>query len=377
MPTASACVHSKNEALDSNRIIDCVSGMTRKDKGVGFGFQKSERFSTSGRSEQSVDFNSTGKSIPSTRPSSTRPSTTGSQVRQTGTASTKNVTLYGKDRQMQLVGAQELARSNPLSSQWAASMGPSSKPKPFTNEELQRRRTMPLKSSVQYPLGPVIVVDEQLAADEARGRPNTSSFCKGRRSTPANWSGGRKGVDSPGPIYVPNETSYRLLSKKVTGSPNKMSIVMMPRETTGLKLGTEQRFAPGLGSFETMSAPNVSPGSFIYRPDTADEMVMPRRATPATFKPRRGPGSMDYSILKSNTPSSKYEKVNGSALDQLSVYSTQPPVSFGRAPRDSPKTEDFVFMSAPPTSKMQRRMYTPHSPASTGMHSHNQYYSWT
>jgi hypothetical protein len=138
---------------------------------------------------------------------------------------------------------------------------------------------------------------------------------------------------------------------------NTLSIIMMERQTTGLRLGKCKRFTPGMGSFETMvsfeidiererevlvmdgmqvfipifvlctsiillfpfffpllisltqqqpssylqSAPNVSPGPFVYHPEEADKIVLPSRTTPATFKPRRAHGSMEYDIMKGNT----------------------------------------------------------------------------
>jgi len=83
---------------------------------------------------------------------------------------------------------------------------------------------------------------------------------------------------------------------------------------------------------------------------------------------------LSYALFLANTtprPSADYDKVSGSALDAVSTYSGRSVVSFGKAIRTQPKTHDFIFMSAPPTSAGQRHMYLPNSPGSSGMHAHN------
>ena len=45
--------------------------------------------------------------------------------------------------------------------------------------------------------------------EHRRARPTTSSFSAGKRSEPTSWGGGRLGLDSPGPSYVPEEVPAR------------------------------------------------------------------------------------------------------------------------------------------------------------------------
>jgi len=245
-------------------------------------------------------------------------------------------------------------------------------PRPYTSEELSRRRSVhkgaslrrPLKiggqaSNFGYPRGPSIVVDEELAmlSEMARAaRPNTSSFSKGSRTTPSSWVPGRRNKESPGPVYLPEDPA----------SPPPL----------GLGLAKQHRFAPGVGSYITMSSSGLSPGPLEYRPDIADDVVMPSRATPATFKPRREAGDMNYSVLRAKNPGAKYN-VLGNALDTLSTVSTSSKVGFGKSRREQPLSQDFTYMSAPPTANGQRSPYNPRQVRSTGMHAHNQFTSWT
>lgn len=199
MPLSSDFKRSKNDPVDSTRVIDSVSSMTRAGKGVGFGASTSSRF---GDSMGSPTHSSSMKSP-------TRPHTTGnsslppcSPVSDTrsvssGKKSHGTISMYGKDRQLndqKSEGGIISRRSDPINSKWTASMGLGNKPKPFTSEELEQRRTQPLGRSGNNILGgggdhtsafsPVVIVDEELAAREARGqRPGsrTSSFCNGRR----------------------------------------------------------------------------------------------------------------------------------------------------------------------------------------------------
>jgi len=46
------------------------------------------------------------------------------------------------------------------------------------------------------------------------------------------------------------------------------------------------------------TAPDVSPGAFRYYPEDADNIVMPSRATPYTFKGRHASGDENYATLK-------------------------------------------------------------------------------
>jgi hypothetical protein len=180
MPLSSDFIRSKNDPVDSNRVIDSVTSMTRTGKGVGFGSQKSSRFGDSMNS-------------PMASPKTTRPRTSGSFPPSSPVSDNKSigsvsqtVSMYGKDRQIEVAGSdKQRSRSDPVNSEWTASMGTGSKPKPFTSEELERRRTQPMRTGTMgSAFSPVVIVDEELAAREAKGqRPGsrTSSFCNGRR----------------------------------------------------------------------------------------------------------------------------------------------------------------------------------------------------
>lgn len=91
-----------------------------------------------------------------------------------------------------------------------------------------------------------------------------------------------------------------------------------------------------------------------------------RPCWPKTPPPARALSSPRFALR----PGAQYDNVTGAALDALSSHSGRSVVSFGKAPRSEPKTGDFIFMSAPPTSAGQRHMYLPHSPGSDGPHAH-------
>lgn len=228
MPLSSDFKHSKYAPVDTTRVIDSVTSMTRSGKGVGFGSMSSSRFSDMGS--------------PNSSPVRRRPSTSGSLPPCSPVSvGSKTVSMYGKERQL------ENGSLNASNSQWNASMGLATKPKPFTSEELEKRRTRPLGGTTSS--GPVVIVDDELAGRQRPGS-RTHNWGDGRRSTPDNWGGGRRGVDSPGPIYVQNETFYRDMTK--CEDRHSLSIIMMERQTTGLLMGKGKRFTPGMGSFETM-----------------------------------------------------------------------------------------------------------------------------
>ena len=109
------------------------------------------------------------------------------------------------------------------------------------------------------------------------------------------------------------------------------------------------------------------------RPGGADVLVLPSRATPATFKPRRVDGDMNYVATKSSVPAAKYDKVTGRALDGLSTHSAATSAAFSRGDRAQPLTGNFISMSSPSTSSGIRSAYEPRSPGSQGAHVHTQF----
>lgn len=399
MPVASQHKHDKWAPVKDSRVINCVSSMTRVGKGVGFGAQRTGRFGEKTVSAPSDVRSKTGGSIGARTRS--RPGTSQASVLSADNNSlvscTRSVELFGLEHKAQppssLVGGAASVggfgeeRNNAAApwtmtntktkDNWAASQGSPNKPRAMSSESLERRRTIKGDhrahtsggGQIGYPLGPMLSMSHS-ASSSIGSRPSTSSFCKGKRSTPSSWLGGSMGKDSPGPCYVPSESAFKLQNRRQGKSQEHDNIIMMERPTTGLVLGREERFCDGAGSFFSMTSPSVSPGSFAYRPESASDLVLPRRCTAHTFKPRRAFGDPNAHLLKQQVPGSKYDKVSGPALDTLSVYSASSAKSFGKAHREHPHSGDFVYMSAPPTCK-QRIPYHPKHPSSTGSHAHS------
>jgi len=189
----------KKDRWAETQPIDCVASTTRVGKGCSFGGSRSSRGLLPKEPpipRASMSRNPT-RSVPVEEAAASHPFT--SPVDRFGRPSTMlppppagGPLLYGRERPKDLIGAQELAASNPMAVLWSAGMGQAAKPRPFSREELARRRSkqpirIPLKTSsnLHYPTGPVLVVDEELAASgpgpHFGKRPSsTSSFCAGQ-----------------------------------------------------------------------------------------------------------------------------------------------------------------------------------------------------
>lgn len=352
--------------------------MTRVGKGVGFGAQRTGRFGETLKSVASDEKSRTGGSF-GTRTQRSRVIGSQASVNSETVSSTRSVELFGLDHKAARPPSSPIGDHDSVGASRGEAKAASpthSKVRSPSPESMERRRVMKkdLRAAttgsghIGYPFGPMISVSNTTSSSIG-SRPSTSSFCPGKRSTPSSWLGGSLGKDSPGPCYVANESAMKLRNRRLGNAVDEDKIIMMERPTTGLVLGREKRFCEGTNSFISMTSPSVSPGSHAYRPESAVDMVHTRRATGHTFKPRRAFGDVNAHLLKAQVPGSKYNNVSGKSLDTLSVYTTHSGTSFGRAHREHPHSEDFVYMSAPPTCK-QRIPYNPKHPASSGMHSH-------
>jgi len=240
MPLASECIKSKWD-VQEDRIINCVTGMTRVGKGMSFSSsQVSRGLDPSPKSSpaQSSQFqSSTSRSLRS--PSSSTVLNDGPPLSPVG--------LYGRARPEIIVGAHELSRSNPSRALWEAAQGLESRPSVPGSPQRPGSRA----SNSSSPMNSAFLHGSSSPSSSQRPR-TTSSFCPGARSSPTSWSSQGTGA-SPGPCYVPSETAYHLQQRRLGRDPKSDSVAMMERPSTGApRIGREKRFLPGLNYYVTM-----------------------------------------------------------------------------------------------------------------------------
>lgn len=152
MPVSSDFIHDKYAQVSPEKMVNCVAGMTSTTKGYGFGGQRSSRFSedkkaggdwgsSSAGVSQTISMSSAGS--PPTLRSLSSASSSRQQQQHPAKSPVSAAQLYGSERDPDdLVGPAERARSNPMASQWVASLSAQDRPRPYTSGELTRRRTI-------------------------------------------------------------------------------------------------------------------------------------------------------------------------------------------------------------------------------------------